>query len=315
MDHFSRILLYTGTDNLDVALSRSVQLAIENGATLTLMDVVRPVPRGGGMISDLASADELEREVVAETRERLLQLASEYSDTGVTFDVVVAIGKPAVEIIRQVIRGQHDLVVKTASGRRPLVRLFGSVMTALLRDCPCPVWALKPDVHGAFDCVLAAVDPEAEDEEHRALNLQILELALAICRREDAVLHLVGVWDLWMEPSLRRRAGDAEIDALLVQREQELRAAFEALLEPLRTATDRVELHIRRGVPAETIRTVADEIEADLMVLGTVCRSGVAGFLIGNTAEQVLAEATCSVLAVKPEGYVSPVTLEAGRKP
>lgn len=307
MDHFSRILLYAGTETLEASLNRSVQLALENGASLTLMDVVRPVPRGGGMITDLAAADELERAVVAETRERLLQLAADYSDTGVAFDVVVAIGKPAVEIIRQVVRGKHDLVVKTATGRRPLTRLFGSVMTALLRDCPCPVWALKPDAHGEFDCVLAAVDPEAEDEQHRALNHQILELAFAICRREKAVLHLVGVWDLWMESSLRRRAGDAEIDAFLVQREQELRTAFDALLEPLQSDADKVELHIRRGVPAETIRKVADEIEADLMVMGTVCRTGIAGFLIGNTAEQVLAEATCSVLAIKPEGYVSPV--------
>lgn len=307
MERFSRILLYVGTANFEAALNRSVQLALENGASLTLMDVVRPIPRGGGMITDLAAADELEQAVVAEVRENLLRLASDYSDTGVPFEVVVEIGRPAVEIIRQVIHGNHDLVVKTASGRRPLRRLFGSVMTALLRDCPCPVWALKPDAHGAFDCVLAAVDPEAEDEPHRALNHQILELAFAICRREQAVLHLVGVWDLWMEPSLRRRAGDAEIDALLVQREQELRAAFDILLKPFRSDADKVEVHIRRGVPAEIIRTVADEIEADLMVMGTVCRTGLSGFLIGNTAEQVLAEATCSVLAIKPQGYISPV--------
>jgi hypothetical protein len=52
---------------------------------------------------------------------------------------------------------------------------------------------------------------------------------------------------------------------------------------------------------------VADRIEADLLVMGTVCRTGAAGFLIGNTAETVLSDVTCSVLAMKPAGFVTPV--------
>jgi len=44
--------------------------------------------------------------------------------------------------------------------------------------------------------------------------------------------------------------------------------------------------------------------------MGTVCRTGLSGFIIGNTAEKVLSEVNCSVLTVKPEGFVTPVTLE-----
>ena len=47
-----------------------------------------------------------------------------------------------------------------------------------------------------------------------------------------------------------------------------------------------------------------------LLVMGTVCRTGLSGFLIGNTAEEVLGAVDCSVLTVKPEGFVSPVTLD-----
>ncbi|MFG0289007.1 MAG: universal stress protein, partial [Rhodopirellula sp. JB044] len=54
-------------------------------------------------------------------------------------------------------------------------------------------------------------------------------------------------------------------------------------------------------------RDVADEVEADLMVMGTVCRTGIAGVLIGNTAETVLSDINCSLLALKPEGFQSPV--------
>ena len=43
--------------------------------------------------------------------------------------------------------------------------------------------------------------------------------------------------------------------------------------------------------------------------MGTVCRTGIAGFFIGNTAEKTLQQVDCSVLMVKPEGFVSPVTV------
>jgi len=43
--------------------------------------------------------------------------------------------------------------------------------------------------------------------------------------------------------------------------------------------------------------------------MGTVCRTGIAGFLIGNTAENVLNDVDCSVLTVKPEGFASPKRL------
>jgi nucleotide-binding universal stress UspA family protein len=44
--------------------------------------------------------------------------------------------------------------------------------------------------------------------------------------------------------------------------------------------------------------------------MGTVARTGVAGLFIGNTAEAILEQIECSVLAVKPEGFETPVSLE-----
>jgi len=52
---------------------------------------------------------------------------------------------------------------------------------------------------------------------------------------------------------------------------------------------------------------MARQLDADLVVMGTVGRSGIAGLFIGNTAEMVLEQVQCSVLAIKPPGFVSPV--------
>ena len=53
---------------------------------------------------------------------------------------------------------------------------------------------------------------------------------------------------------------------------------------------------------------LANEIGAELIVMGTVGRTGIPGFFIGNTAETILNQIDCSVLTVKPHGFVSPVT-------
>lgn len=307
MKRFKRILSYAGTEDITAALQRSIALAAENGANLTLMDVVPP-PRTSGWTARV-SVEELQQQVIGERREKLRRLTQQCAERSVATDVVVRIGKPAVEIVREVLRGNHDLVVKSAERDASIPFFFTSVMKSLLRSCPCPVWALKPEAHGDFDSVLAAIDPESEDPQHASLNRTIIQLGLSITRRENATLHLVGVWDLWMEAALRHHAGDAEVDAIVVSREQELQEAFEQLLKPHTEPSDRVKIHIRRGTPAKVIREVAAEVEADLMVMGTVCRTGVAGALIGNTAEQLLSEVDCSVLAIKPEGFVSPIRL------
>ena len=65
------------------------------------------------------------------------------------------------------------------------------------------------------------------------------------------------------------------------------------------------------SAPEAIIRQVRKH-QIDLLVMGTVCRTGLSGFFIGNTAEKVLGNVDCSVLTLKPEGFVSPVTLQQG---
>ena len=308
MKRFNSILLYAGMEQNEAAVSRSVTLAMENNARLTLMDVVKPVPHALGMLTHIGDSQELQQLIDTDHRQRLLEIASEYIDTGVSIDVIVAAGDPATEIVRQVLRGKHDLVVKTASSGAA-GRVFGSVARSLLRICPCPLWLLKPEIHGEFDRVLAAVDLEAADEAHLDLNRNIVQLAFSIAQREHAQLHLVNAWDMWMENSLRRRSGNAEVDQALANHEKKVHQALDNLLQVPDAKMEDFQAHVRRGNPASVIQSVADEIGADLLVMGTVCRAGAAGFLIGNTAETLLSSATCAVLALKPRGFVTPVEM------
>ena len=69
--------------------------------------------------------------------------------------------------------------------------------------------------------------------------------------------------------------------------------------------------HLVKGLASKEIPALAKRIDASLIVMGTVARTGIPGFFMGNTAESILSQIECSVLAIKPQGFATPVTLEA----
>ena len=69
--------------------------------------------------------------------------------------------------------------------------------------------------------------------------------------------------------------------------------------------------HLPKGPAGEVIPALARELKTDIVVMGTVARTGIPGMIIGNTAESVLSQLDCSVLAVKPPDFISPVTVAA----
>ena len=77
------------------------------------------------------------------------------------------------------------------------------------------------------------------------------------------------------------------------------------------TTAARVELHIIEGLSiADT--AILDFIQhhgIDLLVMGTMARSGIPGVFIGNTAERLVTHVPCSMLAVKPADFQTPIAL------
>lgn len=58
------------------------------------------------------------------------------------------------------------------------------------------------------------------------------------------------------------------------------------------------------------INNLAAKKQVDLILMGTVCRTGMTDFFIGNSVENVIQQVIYSMLTVKPEGFVSPFLLE-----
>lgn len=70
-------------------------------------------------------------------------------------------------------------------------------------------------------------------------------------------------------------------------------------------------LHLTKGPAKMVIAPLAAKLRAHLIVMGTlVARTGISGVFIGNTAETILDQLTCSVLAIKPHGFETPVSVD-----
>jgi universal stress protein E len=208
-------------------------------------------------------------------------------------------------IVRQVQRGSHDLLlVGNPAPRGLLQRLFSSTAEKLLRHCPCPVWVTRPGAEPQPRKILVASDLTELGEE--AMRIAVWLGALA-----DAEIHLVHAADF----PLDRVWSTGEKEPWTQAYRQRIRNSAEAKLrEQLRRAGSppgRLEaaLHVldSHGLPDNAILKFVQENAINLLVLGTAGRGGIEAALVGNTAERLLPELTCELLAGKPANFVSPV--------
>ncbi|MFG0285905.1 MAG: universal stress protein [Phycisphaerales bacterium JB039] len=315
MKRFKNILLVAENGpGAKATTARTVALAKRNRAQLTIVDVVEQIPKQIGRFVTDVSAPELVALIIRKRQEQLEKLIAPARRQRIKAAADVLVGRPFVEIIRAVVRNGHDLVVMSSDcGGRLRGSAFGSMSLKLMRKCPCPVWVMTPTRRKRYARIVAAVGLDGCDNAASSLDRTILELATALTRTEEGELHIVHAWSLWGERMLRggfvsmpaEMVAEAVRDARSAARTQLDVLLAEYALEGLKH-----EVHLLKGDAGEVIPAFAERKRVDLIVMGTLCRTGIPGFIIGNTAENILRKVDCSVLTVKPEGFVSPVSPE-----
>jgi len=317
MKRFKNILLFAdGSEEITPALRRAVQLAESNHARLTVVDVIEPMKTPDEISSrfdiDLSEILREQRKQTLETLSQSIEQDEDHLDDSLDDSLVytkVLSGIPFVEIIRYVQSGGFDLLIKMARAPAGISeKVFGSVDLHLLRKCPCPVLIDRPNSSTRYQRILAAVDTESSDSQ--GCDDLIMQLATSLRDREQAELDIVHAWELPYESNLRHgrfKLADIELQLLLKLQEQKHRLRLQALLEPYGMTTDDENIHLVKGEAAEVINQVAETNNSDIIVMGTLGRAGIPGLFIGNTAEEIIQTTKCSLLAVKPAGFQSPV--------
>lgn len=284
------------------AVRRVADLAARNEAELTVMGVVAE-PTQMQRLLDKPVVDR----AIREAEQAALVSRLEQCCHGLGLDGakrLIRTGSTPLVIVQEVLAAGHDLVVVTSDEDRE----DHASIKRLLRTCPCPVWVIRP-TRARIQRVLAAVNL---DPDELGLNRQILDLAASMTQLYGGELHVAHAWQLAGEATLRSSAfihtTPSEVEQLL---EAERRRHQEGLHDLLSHAPDATwTVHLQKGRAASVVVEVVAKERINLLVMGTVARAGLAGLLVGNAAEQLLDDVRCSVIAVKPPGFISPVALK-----
>lgn len=310
MRRFHDLLVYVEPDaGAKHALERVADLAADTGARVTLAASREELPRLARLVLD--DPRRTEEMLAAAMRSRLAAQAEPLRARGIDVDTALLSGRPHQALVGRIVEEGHDLLVMDFCHPVGRVRraLLGSTELRLLRECPVPVWMVKPHTpaSGNRPRYLAAVDPFVDDDVGRDLNTRILEVTEGLAARAGGEAHAAYAWTLPSEDVLRNRIRRDELEALL---EDARDRASEALAETV--GTDGAwERHLVKGYAWEVIPELVRELDVDVLVMGSVVRTGIAGALIGNTAENLLQAVDCSLLVLKPRGFTSSLAPKA----
>jgi nucleotide-binding universal stress UspA family protein len=321
-----KILAVMDDSEAQTALMSAAALAEHHDATLEVLGCVEP-PHDLGVIARLSKQDpdHLLDRLCAEKRERMAALlATHLLDRRVTPQI--RIGKAFIEIIRHVLDTGADFVVKQAEPLSGIHRLlFASTDQHLMRKCPCPVWMRSASASPHAHRVIAAVDVDladaAEPDTLTSLNRRVIETACAVAAPTGAQVTVLHAWDAMGEGLVwafssdihSRVTADRYVNEILHDRHRAMRDLLDAVKADLSGATHpALEPSLVRGAPETVIQEQSRALAADVVVMGTVARTGLSGVFIGNTAENIINTLECPVVAVKPDGFISPLDQRFG---
>lgn len=309
MRSFNNILYVShGTADETAGLKQALSLARNNKAPLRVLVACPEFPK---KMHDYKR--KYEEALLAQVNASIAATRDEIELSSDEIEITVDIAsdnKPSVRIVQEVMRGDHDLLVKEAETREGEGG-FKAIDMALLRRCPCPVWLCRPISRSRKDMrVAVAIDPESEQEAAQALSLRMLQLSRSLADSCSGKLHIVSCWDFEYEEFLRHspwaKMSEDQIADTVADARFNHRKMLDGLIDDAKLSGAQ-EVHHLRGQADELIPDFVKDKEIDILVMGTVARTGLAGFAIGNTAENIVQELTCSLIALKPKGFVSPV--------
>ena len=282
------------------ALSQALRLAGRDGASLHVVHVMDSL-----VLDDLRQAlrddtDQFEQEVRDQTRERLDEFIHETAQGEPAVEISVLVGNPLLELLRLSRDVSVDLLVLGAHGSSNFDERTGSLVSKCVRKASTRVMVVRATHAESFKKIVVCID--FSESSARAV-----ELAFAMARRDHARLDVLHVfYPPWARLHYRAPTRESSPEFRL-EYSQALEGHLDGFIEKIAEESDEViaERHLVESMHTGSgITEFLKDRKADLAVVGTKGRSALKVFLMGTTAEQVVAESPCSVLTVKPADFV-----------
>jgi len=279
----------------DEALRQAHERARDSGSTLTVLHVIPNLAHSTPLFPEI-SQDEvrespaLGQTALAEVSRRVQAVTGRNPEE---FEPVIADGSPAAVIVREAERRNIDLLLVGSHGKSGVVRLFlGNVAEKVVRHAHCPVLVVRPrsgtgDVLVATDfsdAALPAVAAAVREARLRGGRLTIIHSIDLSPGLTEGVSSAAGVVPYVAPPEISSDLRQT-VDGMLANALQRFEGEGERI--------------VAEGPPAAAIVRTAKRLGTDLVVVGTVGRTGLPRLLLGSVAEVVVRSAPCSVLVVR----------------
>ena len=277
----------------EMAVQSAAALAKRSGAEILLTHIVEPFPLSLRMGFPTVPVQKLLDEAVSHTNTQLADLVARPEYASLRIETDAHVGKPFVELITTCRRWHGDLIVVGAP-THDLDRFLGSTTERVVRKASTPVLVAKQPLTTEPKTILVPTDfsPASKPAAEEALTLvqgfggQIIFLHVL----DMSYIYPVGI------------GGQAFVPPPLTVQDFEL--DWQDFLHDLPLGGGlQWEKKTREGHAAQTITKTAEELNADLIVIGTHGRTGLTHILLGSVAERVVRTAACSVLTVRPGGF------------
>lgn len=291
------------------ALNRAVELVRLQGGKLTAFLSVYDFSYE---MTTMLSGDEREsmRQAVIKDRELWISdyLAAPRAG-GINVDIkVVWHNRPFEAIVHAVLEDGYDLVIKGTHDHDVLKSMiFTPTDWHILRKCPCPVLLVKDHDWPKGGNIIAAVNAGSEQEHHLSLNQRVIAKAQQMAAMLSAKTHLVNAFpgtpvNIAIEiPEFNPQEYNSTMKHHHTDALTKLATQFDIAPE---------HSHVQEGMPEDVIPAIAKTLDAEMVIIGTIGRTGLSAAIIGNTAEHVIDRLDCDVLAVKPANFVCPLAKE-----
>jgi len=283
------------------------EIAKHHGASLMIVDVVQELNWAAKIV--VKDVDDVRAALRSTVTDQLTALAQPYLGQGVEVATKLLEGKTSVSIIREVMASECDLLIAVNKGKDSRNKgNFGQTAKQLLRNCPCPLLLTPRGVQPEFKHVTACVDTSTDDSLDAELNEKVYQAATAMSEQYKARLSVLHAWKMADEALMRARLDSESVDRYLEATYEYHKSQLSKFIKQYRAEGTEGDLHLIKGSAPEAIEIFTTEDNVDLVVMGTVARSGLFGMMIGNTAENMLENIQCSVLAIKPYSFKSSIT-------
>lgn len=254
------------------------------------IDIVRFIRTDEEAVPDQAEIDRKSQELAAYVD----QVFQDYPQKDIIRTQVVVTGDIAKWVVEYCKDKDFDLVLK--AGHRSETLFHTPCDWALIRQLQIPVLIASQQHWRQKHNVVAAIDPDAKDQFHKDLNDTILNWTKKWAATFDCKIHVV--YSMPVSKIL------TELDVIDVkQYAHEHRAEGEAKLAAMLEQYDLpdVQMHVTAGAPERTIPHCANEVKAELVIMGSTGRSGLKGKLLGNIAEKVMHNLRTDSLVIELE--------------